>query len=143
MAASAHTTCLFQSSDPVQPEVFHGITCAHDMNIVSTASLFPHMPSNVNGFLSFIVVGPCKFNFNQLGTVFRMRKPRSGRRCCVSHIHISSCTGSSRQPHLYSTWDLVCTCCGACLSECRQQTRQINRPWIAEIMIIPGYCYVP
>ncbi|KAG1899278.1 uncharacterized protein F5891DRAFT_954337 [Suillus fuscotomentosus] len=97
MAASAHTTtCLFQSSDPVQPEVFHGITCAHDMNSVSTAPLFPHMPSNVNGFLSFIVVGPCKFNLNQLGTVFRMRKLKIREEVlCVTYSQ-SSCTGSSR-----------------------------------------------
>ncbi|KAG2746806.1 hypothetical protein P692DRAFT_20849406 [Suillus brevipes Sb2] len=71
---TAHVTRLFQSSDPAQPKVFHGNTCAHDMNVISTASVLPRTPSDVNGLLSIIFVGPGKFNLNQLGTVFRVRK---------------------------------------------------------------------
>ena len=73
---TAHITRLFQSSDPSQPKVFHGNTCAHDMNIVSTASVLPRTPADVTGLLSMIFVGPGKFNPKQLGTVFRVRKAK-------------------------------------------------------------------
>lgn len=69
---TAHVTCLFQSSDPSQPKVFHGNTCAHDMNIISTASVLPRTPADVTGLLSVIFVGLGKFNLKQLGTVFRV-----------------------------------------------------------------------
>ena len=38
---TAHITRLYGSSDPAQPTVLHGNTCAHDMNVVSTASVLP------------------------------------------------------------------------------------------------------
>ncbi|KAG1898383.1 uncharacterized protein F5891DRAFT_1239317 [Suillus fuscotomentosus] len=69
---TAHVTRLFQSSDPAQPKVFHGNTCAHDMNIVSTASVLLRMPSDVNGLLSIVFIGPGKFDAKWLGTVFRV-----------------------------------------------------------------------
>ncbi|KAI6029507.1 hypothetical protein PISMIDRAFT_39455, partial [Pisolithus microcarpus 441] len=59
-----------QSSDPSQPRVFHGNTCAHDMNVVSTARVLPRTPADVAGFLSVVFVGPGKFNPAQLGTMF-------------------------------------------------------------------------
>jgi hypothetical protein len=71
---TAHVTRLFQSSDPSQPRVFHGNTCAHDMNVVSTASVLPRTPADVNGMLSIIFVGPGKFNPAKVATVFRVRK---------------------------------------------------------------------
>jgi len=37
----AHITHVYQSSDLSQPKVFHGNTCAHDMNMVSTATVLP------------------------------------------------------------------------------------------------------
>ncbi|KAG2134231.1 hypothetical protein BD769DRAFT_1714369 [Suillus cothurnatus] len=37
----AHVTRLYQSSDPAQPFVFHGNTCAHETNLVSTAKVLP------------------------------------------------------------------------------------------------------
>ncbi|KIJ08065.1 hypothetical protein PAXINDRAFT_139506, partial [Paxillus involutus ATCC 200175] len=73
---TAHVTRLFQSSDPSQPRVFHGNTCAHDMNVVSTASVLPRTPADVRGYLSVIFIGPGKFDPKQLGTVFRVRKAR-------------------------------------------------------------------
>ncbi|KAG2159788.1 uncharacterized protein EDB93DRAFT_1042901, partial [Suillus bovinus] len=36
---TVHVTCLFQSSNLSQPQVFHGNTCAHDMNVMSTVSV--------------------------------------------------------------------------------------------------------
>ncbi|KAI6014639.1 hypothetical protein EDC04DRAFT_2578722 [Pisolithus marmoratus] len=73
---SAHVTHLFQSSDPLQPKVFHGNTCAHDMNIVSTASVLPHALTDVTGLLSVIFVGPGKFDPKQLGTIFHVCKAK-------------------------------------------------------------------
>ncbi|KAG2106190.1 uncharacterized protein F5147DRAFT_761758, partial [Suillus discolor] len=71
---TAHVARLFQSSDPSQPRVFHGNTCAHDMNVVSTALVLPRTPADVNGLLSVIFVGPGKFDPAKAGTVFRVRK---------------------------------------------------------------------
>jgi hypothetical protein len=38
---TAHIFCLFQSTDPALPKVVHDNTCAHEMNVVSTASVLP------------------------------------------------------------------------------------------------------
>ncbi|KAG2347007.1 hypothetical protein BDR05DRAFT_945415 [Suillus weaverae] len=53
---TAHITRLFQSSDPSQPKVFHGNTCVHDMNIMSTTSVLPWTPADINGFLNSSVL---------------------------------------------------------------------------------------
>ncbi|KAG1794515.1 uncharacterized protein BJ212DRAFT_1277541, partial [Suillus subaureus] len=73
---TAHVTRLFQLSDPLQPKVFHGNICAHDMNIVSTVSVLPRTPADVNGFLSIVFVGPGKFKPDQMGPMFRVRKDK-------------------------------------------------------------------
>jgi hypothetical protein len=70
----AHITRLYQSSDPSQPKVFHGNTCAHDMNIVFTASVLPRTPADINGMLSIIFVGPGKFKPDCFGPMFKIRK---------------------------------------------------------------------
>ncbi|KAG2738320.1 hypothetical protein P692DRAFT_201731408, partial [Suillus brevipes Sb2] len=75
-STTAHVTRLFQSSDPLQPKVFHGNICAHDMNVVSTASVLPRTPADVNGFLSIVFVGPGKFKPEQMGPMFRVRKDK-------------------------------------------------------------------
>ncbi|KAG1863882.1 hypothetical protein F4604DRAFT_2028772 [Suillus subluteus] len=73
---TAHVTRLFQSSDPLQPKVFHGNTCAHDMNVMSTVSVLPRTPADINGFLSVVFIGPEKFDPNRMGTLFRVRKQK-------------------------------------------------------------------
>ncbi|KAF8838828.1 hypothetical protein BDN67DRAFT_906716, partial [Paxillus ammoniavirescens] len=73
---TAHVTRLFQSSDPSQPRIFHGNTCTHDMNVVSTASVLPRTPADVNGYLSIVFVGPSKFDPKNLGSMFRVRKEK-------------------------------------------------------------------
>ncbi|KAG1759230.1 hypothetical protein EDD22DRAFT_782835 [Suillus occidentalis] len=73
---TTHATCLFQSSNPSQPKVFHGNTCVHDMNIMSTASVLPQAPADINGFLSIIFVGPQKFDLKHMGTLFCVRKQK-------------------------------------------------------------------
>jgi len=72
----AHVTRLFQSSDPSQPKVFHGNTCAHEMNVISTASVLPWTPADVTELLSVIFDGPGKFDPKQLGTTFCVRKAK-------------------------------------------------------------------
>ncbi|KAG2335743.1 hypothetical protein BDR05DRAFT_850635, partial [Suillus weaverae] len=72
----AHVTHLFQSSDPTQPRVFHGNTCAHEMNTVSMATVLPHTPTDVNGFLSVVFIGPEKFDLKRMGTLFRVRRQK-------------------------------------------------------------------
>jgi hypothetical protein len=69
---TAHVTRLFQSADPAQPKVFHGNTCAHDMNVVSTASVLPRTPADINGLLSVVFVGPGKLDPAVLSTIFHV-----------------------------------------------------------------------
>jgi hypothetical protein len=71
---TAHITRIYQSSDPSQPKVFHGNTCAHDMNVISTASVLPRTPADINGMLSVVFVGPGKLKIDQLGAMFKIRK---------------------------------------------------------------------
>jgi hypothetical protein len=71
---TAHVTCIYGSSDPSQPKIFHGNTCAHEMNVVSTASVLPRTPADINGLLSVVLVGSGKFDLNCLRQLFRIRK---------------------------------------------------------------------
>jgi len=73
---TAHVTRLFQSSDPSQPRIFHSNIYAHDMNVVSTASVLPHTPADVNSFLSVVFVGPGRFDPNKLGMIFHVCKQK-------------------------------------------------------------------
>ena len=67
---TAHVTRLYQLDNPAQPRVFHGSMCAHEMNIVSTASVLPHTLSDINDLLSVVFIGPGKFKVEDLGGVF-------------------------------------------------------------------------
>jgi hypothetical protein len=73
---TAHVTQLYGSTDPKQPLVFHGNTCAHDMNVISTASKLPRSPEDVNGMFSVIFVGPGKFRPESLKNTFRVCKKK-------------------------------------------------------------------
>ena len=73
---TAMVTRLYQSSDPSQPTVFHGNTCAHEMNISSTATVLPRAPCDVNGLLSVVFVGSWKFKPEYLGNMYRIRKSK-------------------------------------------------------------------
>ncbi|KAI0362717.1 hypothetical protein OH77DRAFT_1500325 [Trametes cingulata] len=70
----AKVTRLYGSNDPTQPRVFHGNICTHDLNVVSTASVLPRTPADINGMLSVVFIGPEKFDLNKVGTIFRVRK---------------------------------------------------------------------
>ncbi|KIO21672.1 hypothetical protein M407DRAFT_80103, partial [Tulasnella calospora MUT 4182] len=73
---TAHVTRLYQSSNPADPLVFHGNTCAHDMNVVSTATILPRTPTDIVGQLSVVFVGPRKLKPEALKSVFRIRKAK-------------------------------------------------------------------
>ncbi|KAG2134069.1 hypothetical protein DEU56DRAFT_738664, partial [Suillus clintonianus] len=73
---TAHITRLFQSSDPATPRVMYGNTCAHGMNVVSTASVLPRTPADVNYALSVVFVGSQQFDPARLYSLFRVRKSK-------------------------------------------------------------------
>ncbi|KAF9782846.1 hypothetical protein BJ322DRAFT_1100727 [Thelephora terrestris] len=77
---TAAVTRLYQSSDPSQPAVFHGNTCAHEMNVSSTATVLPRAPADVNGLLSVVFIGPSKFKPEYLGNMYRIRKSKTYNR---------------------------------------------------------------
>ncbi|KIO18773.1 hypothetical protein M407DRAFT_49732, partial [Tulasnella calospora MUT 4182] len=76
---TAHVTRLYQSSNPTDPLVFHGNTCAHDMNIVSTATVLPRTPTDIVGRLSVVFVGPRAQKSQALKALFRIRKAKVWR----------------------------------------------------------------
>ncbi|KAG2351140.1 hypothetical protein BDR07DRAFT_1321248, partial [Suillus spraguei] len=95
---TAHVTCLFQLSDLLQHKVFHGNTCAHDMNVMSTVSVLPWTPADINGFLSVIFIGPEKFDPNCMGTLFCVHKQKiwsfliwlKNHNCLYANIELDS-----------------------------------------------------
>ena len=58
---TAHITRLFQSHDPVLPNVLHSNMCAHEMNVVSTVAVLPRTVADINEMLSVVFIGPGKF----------------------------------------------------------------------------------
>jgi hypothetical protein len=73
---TATITRLYQSSDPSQPRVFHSNTCAHEMNVNSTANVLPRVPADVNDLLSVVFIGSGKFKPEYLGNMYRIRKAK-------------------------------------------------------------------
>ena len=73
---SAHVTRLYELSDSKYPFVYHGNTCAHEMNIVSTASVLPHTIGDINSILTVVFVGHKKFDPKQLGNFFHVWKSK-------------------------------------------------------------------
>jgi hypothetical protein len=62
----AYITCIYGSSDPSQPKIFHGNTCAHEMNVISTVSVLAQTPADINDLLSVVFIGSEKFDLNCL-----------------------------------------------------------------------------
>lgn len=71
---TAHITHLYGSSDPKNPTVLHGNTCAHNMNIISTASVLPRTPTDINGMLSIVFIGAGKLKMEFLQHMLRVQK---------------------------------------------------------------------
>ena len=49
------------------------------MNVVSTASVLPRTPADINGMLSVVFVGPGKFRSDSLGPMFKIQKRKVWR----------------------------------------------------------------
>jgi hypothetical protein len=62
------------NSDETQPRVYHGNTCAHQMNVISTAKALPRTTTDVNDQLSVVFVGPTKMKESDLARMLRVRK---------------------------------------------------------------------
>jgi hypothetical protein len=72
---TAHVTRIY-NSDPKNPRVFHGNTCAHEMNVLSTASVLPRTPTNIAGMLSVVFIGPGRYKERCLKEMFTIRKSK-------------------------------------------------------------------
>ncbi|KAG2124853.1 uncharacterized protein EDB93DRAFT_1098257 [Suillus bovinus] len=70
---TTHVTRLYQLSDATQPFVFHGNTCAHETNVVSTIKVLPQTPADINDMLSVIFIGTGKLDASSLHTIFCIR----------------------------------------------------------------------
>ncbi|KIM39168.1 hypothetical protein M413DRAFT_75250, partial [Hebeloma cylindrosporum] len=84
---TAHITCLYGSSDPSQPTVLHGNTCAHEINVTSTASVLPHTPADINGMLSIVFVGAGKLSTDSLHKMFRVHRKKVQDFLCWLKAH--------------------------------------------------------
>src|SRR5260370_19968067 len=75
--ANAYVTRLYFSDDPKNPHVFHGNTCAHEQNVVSTAKALPRTAADISNTISVLFVGPSKdVPKSMLKNVFCIRKAK-------------------------------------------------------------------
>ena len=70
----AHITHLYESSDDKDPFVYHGNTCAHEMNVISTATVLPCTVREINSVLTIVFVGQKKSDPKKLGSFFQVCK---------------------------------------------------------------------
>ena len=73
---TAHVTQIFGSSNVCHPKVFHGNMCAHEMNLLSTASVLPQTVADINDMLMIVFVGAGKFDPNCLHQMFTVRRKK-------------------------------------------------------------------
>ena len=66
---TVHVTCLYESIDPKQPFIYGGNSCAHVVNVVSTASVLPRTPGDINSILTVVFIGSGKFNPKHMGSM--------------------------------------------------------------------------
>jgi len=78
--STAHIARLRNSSKASDPFVLAGNVCAHDMNIVSTATVLPRTSADINDHLTVVFLGAGKFNKQSMSktSMFTVRKHRSG-----------------------------------------------------------------
>ena len=69
---TAHVTHLYQSTEPTQPFVYQGNSCAHELNVISTASVLPRTPGDINSILSVVFIGPGKSDPKQMGPIMKV-----------------------------------------------------------------------
>jgi len=63
---TAHVTRLFDAKIDSQARVLRGNTCAHEMNVLSTAECLPRTPSDVNNMISIVFIGTAKLDATPL-----------------------------------------------------------------------------
>ncbi|KZT34535.1 hypothetical protein SISSUDRAFT_962634, partial [Sistotremastrum suecicum HHB10207 ss-3] len=75
---TAHVSRMYENSNGSErnPLKFFGNTCAHDTNIVSTASVLPRTPADVLGNISVVFVGPGEIVPDQICDPYRVRKDK-------------------------------------------------------------------
>jgi hypothetical protein len=66
---TAVATHLYQSSDPSQPTMFHGNTCAHEMNLSSTAAVLSPIPSECQRSSDIVFIESQRFKPEYLGNM--------------------------------------------------------------------------
>lgn len=74
---TSQVTRLFHRSSGAsdgEPFVMHGNSCAYELNSISTATVLPRTPTDVNGFLAVVFVGPGPVKPAHLRQHFRVRK---------------------------------------------------------------------
>jgi len=71
---TTHVTRLYESTDPKQPFIYHGNSCAHEVNVVSTASVLPRTPGDINSILTVVFVGSGKFDSKRMGSMMKICK---------------------------------------------------------------------
>jgi len=84
---------LCQSSNPSQPTVFHGNSCAHEMNVSSVATVLPQVPSDVNDLLLYSL-GRKSSSWNILEICTGSENQRSGGFSCDSRYTTGCAQGS-------------------------------------------------
>lgn len=73
---TTHINQIYGSLDVSQPKIFHGNTCTHEMNVLSTMSMLSQTISDVNDMLTIIFVGTGKFDPNCLCQMFTIQKKK-------------------------------------------------------------------
>lgn len=85
--SSALIACLYGSSDPRNPRYLRGNTCAHEMNISSTALVLPRTPADINGNISVVFIGTSPFKDAGLRSIFFIRKQKVWSFLCWLKTH--------------------------------------------------------
>ncbi|KAI0064803.1 hypothetical protein BV25DRAFT_1772750, partial [Artomyces pyxidatus] len=74
--SSTMVTRIYGSLDPNTPRVFHGNTCAHELNVYSLVNILPRTPSDMNDMLSVVFIGNQKDKMSALKKLFFIRKKK-------------------------------------------------------------------
>ena len=53
---------------------YHGNSCAHEVNVVSTASVLPRTPGDINLILTVVFIGSGNFNPHHMGSMLKICK---------------------------------------------------------------------
>lgn len=78
---------LYGSPDPRNPRYLRGNTCAHEMNVSSTALVLPRTPADVNGNISVVFIGTSPFKSAGLRSMFFIRKQKVWAFLCWLKVH--------------------------------------------------------